>query len=79
MNSVVPTQAGMASGTVNMFRQLGGVLGTSVLGSILTAQLAEALRTQPPAEAFESAFHVCAVVAAIVFAVVAVPAALFVH
>jgi len=79
MNSVAPTQAGMASGTVNMFRQLGGVLGTSVLGSILTAQLAEALQTQPPAEAFESAFHVCAVVAAIVFAVVAVPAALFVH
>jgi DHA2 family multidrug resistance protein-like MFS transporter len=79
MNSVAPAQAGMASGTVNMFRQLGSVLGTSVLGSILTAQLAEGLLTQSPAEAFESAFHICAVVAAIVFAAVALPTAVFVR
>lgn len=79
MNSVPPARAGMASGTVNMFRQLGGVLGTSVLGSILTAQLASNLLTESPAAAFESAFHICAIVAAIVFAVVAIPTALFVH
>jgi DHA2 family multidrug resistance protein-like MFS transporter len=69
----------MASGTVNMFRQLGGVLGTSVLGSILTSQIAAAALTESPAKAFESAFHLCAVVAAVVFAVVAIPTALFVH
>lgn len=79
MSSVEPARAGMASGTVNMFRQLGGVLGTSVLGSILTSQVAAAAVTDSPADAFESAFHVCAVVAAVVFAVVAVPTALFVR
>ena len=38
--SVDPSQAGMASSTVNMFRQLGNVLGASVLGTILTSQFA---------------------------------------
>jgi DHA2 family multidrug resistance protein-like MFS transporter len=79
MNSVAPVQAGMASGTVNMFRQLGGVMGTSVLGSILTSQLASGLVTKPADEAFESAFHTCAVVAAAVFAVVAIPTVLFIR
>jgi DHA2 family multidrug resistance protein-like MFS transporter len=79
MNSVHPTKAGMASGTVNMFRQLGGVLGTSVLGSILTSQLASALLSKPADQAFESAFHTCALVAAAVFAVIAIPTVLFVR
>lgn len=79
MNSVAPAQAGMASGTVNMFRQLGGVLGTSVLRSILTSQLASGLLTHPADEAFESAFRTCALVAAAVFAVVAIPFTVFVR
>lgn len=38
VNSVAPQQAGMASSTVNMFRQLGSVLGPSVLGTIVTTR-----------------------------------------
>ena len=38
VNSVGPLQAGMASGAVNMFRQLGSVLGPSVLGTIVTTR-----------------------------------------
>jgi EmrB/QacA subfamily drug resistance transporter len=41
--SVPHTRGGMASATVNMFRQLGGVLGASVLGSIFTTHFAAAL------------------------------------
>ena len=43
--SVPHQRGGMASATVNMFRQLGGVLGASVLGSIFTTHFAGALPT----------------------------------
>jgi EmrB/QacA subfamily drug resistance transporter len=43
--SVPHVQGGMASATVNMFRQLGGVLGASVLGSVFTSHFAAALPT----------------------------------
>ena len=43
VNSVPPAQAGMASSMVNMFRQLGNVLGASVLGTILTSKFADNL------------------------------------
>jgi EmrB/QacA subfamily drug resistance transporter len=38
VNSVPALQAGMASASVNMFRQLGSVLGPSVLGTIVTTR-----------------------------------------
>ncbi|WP_326565168.1 MFS transporter [Amycolatopsis rhabdoformis] len=38
VNSVPTQQAGMASAAVNMFRQLGSVLGPSVLGTIVTTR-----------------------------------------
>lgn len=38
VNSVPPLQAGMASSAVNMFRQLGSVLGPAVLGTIVTTR-----------------------------------------
>ncbi|OIV39175.1 MFS transporter [Mangrovactinospora gilvigrisea] len=41
--SVPASQAGMASSAVNMFRQLGNVLGASILGTILTSQFADNL------------------------------------
>ncbi|MEV5647448.1 MFS transporter [Nocardia sp. NPDC052254] len=40
VNSVAPDRAGMASAAVNMFRQVGNVLGASVLGTILTTRFA---------------------------------------
>ncbi|MDX6548463.1 MAG: hypothetical protein QOG33_2013 [Gaiellales bacterium] len=43
--SVPHQRGGMASATVNMFRQLGGVLGASVLGSIFTTHFAATLPT----------------------------------
>ena len=43
--SVPHQRGGMASATVNMFRQLGGVLGASVLGSIFTTHFAARLPT----------------------------------
>jgi DHA2 family multidrug resistance protein-like MFS transporter len=38
VNSVTPLQAGMASATVNLFRQLGSMLGPAVLGTIATSR-----------------------------------------
>ena len=43
MTSVGAAQAPMASGLVNTFRQVGAVLGTSVLGTILTSRTASDL------------------------------------
>ncbi|WP_205830004.1 MULTISPECIES: MFS transporter [unclassified Microbispora] len=43
ISSVPHEAAGMASASVNMFRQLGNVLGASVLGTILTAHFSAVL------------------------------------
>jgi EmrB/QacA subfamily drug resistance transporter len=43
MTSTGPEHAPMASGLVNTFRQVGAVLGTSVLGTVLASQSAAAL------------------------------------
>jgi DHA2 family multidrug resistance protein-like MFS transporter len=56
--SVTPQQAGMASGAVNAARQVGSVMGSSVLGMVLTQTFVSALPGQlaahgvaPPARA----------------------------
>lgn len=59
VNSVSPLQAGMASATVNLFRQLGAMLGPAVLGTIATSRfptlLADDLASQGlPADAATS-------------------------
>jgi MFS family permease len=41
--SVPAAQAGMASGAVTMFRQVGSVVGSSLLGSLMTSRLIAAL------------------------------------
>ncbi|EGD54350.1 MFS transporter [Gordonia neofelifaecis] len=88
MISVSHRQAGMASSAVNMFRQLGNVLGTAVLGTVLTSQYATALARRladaEPAEravpeAFTEAFHSGTLVAGAVLLAAAVPAFLFIR
>jgi EmrB/QacA subfamily drug resistance transporter len=44
--SVPHADGGMASGSVNMFRQLGGALGASITGTIITTGLASRLPAQ---------------------------------
>lgn len=43
VNSVSSLQAGMASATVNTFRQLGSMLGASILGTLVTTQFPQYL------------------------------------
>jgi len=44
VNSVPPRQAGMAAASVNMLRQLGSVLGPSILGTLVTSHFAHNLQ-----------------------------------
>ncbi len=44
MSTVPAARAGMASGTLNTTRQVGGVFGIAVLGSIVTSQFVSQLR-----------------------------------
>ncbi|HSZ40916.1 MAG TPA: MFS transporter [Trebonia sp.] len=59
VNSVPRLQAGMASAAVNMFRQLGSVLGPAVLGTIVTTRFPRNLTSRlvsahvPPATAHQ--------------------------
>ncbi|GHF08723.1 MFS transporter [Amycolatopsis deserti] len=47
---VPPGKEGVAAGTVNAARQLGAVLGTSVLGTLMTNALEDELAGLPPAQ-----------------------------
>ncbi|MFI6739704.1 DHA2 family efflux MFS transporter permease subunit [Nonomuraea sp. NPDC050451] len=46
MHGVDPRLAGAASGVSSTTRQIGGVLGTAVLGALLSARLSSTLRTE---------------------------------
>lgn len=46
LNIVPPERSGMAASTVNTFRELGGVFGVAILGSIVNAQLTTQLASQ---------------------------------
>jgi EmrB/QacA subfamily drug resistance transporter len=60
--SVGPERVGMASGAVNTFRQIGTVLGTSILGTMLTSRVAHGF-------SFTSGVHAGILTVAIVFVV----------
>ncbi|CAL9494989.1 MFS transporter [Streptomyces sp. enrichment culture] len=56
LSSVPPERAGLASGAVNTFRQLGYALGVAVLGTLFATRVREALTSHGiPREAAEAA------------------------
>ncbi|WP_409186642.1 MFS transporter [Amycolatopsis sp. VS8301801F10] len=66
-------QAGVATAVFSTVRQIGGLLGVTVIGAVLTArQTAEAHRGAPFREAFLSGYHQALLVAAVLVAVGAV-------
>ncbi len=48
MAAVEPARAGMASATVNMFREVGGVAGVAVMGAVLATRFGAELRAHLP-------------------------------
>ncbi len=46
LNTVTPARSGMAASTVNTFRELGGVFGVAILGSVVNGQLTTGMVTK---------------------------------
>jgi EmrB/QacA subfamily drug resistance transporter len=66
MGSVSVDKAGVASGVLNTFRQVGGALGIAVLGAILTSRQDSALASgASPADAFVDGFQTALLVGAV--------------
>jgi hypothetical protein len=72
-----PNREGVASGVLNVSREVFGLLGVTVLGAVLstrqTARLADGVR---PLTAFLDAYQFALVIAAVIVAI-GVPVALF--
>jgi len=77
MSSVPVDKAGVGSGVLNSFRQLGGSLGIALMGAIVATYLHDPARTPAGAQDFVNGLHASLLVAAgITFAGAAVAAAL---
>ena len=80
MGSVPVAKAGVSSGVLNTFRQIGGAMGIAVLGAILTSRQASALAGgATPVQAFIEGFRTALEVAAIITFAGAVTAALLIR
>jgi MFS family permease len=80
MGSVPLTKAGVASGVLNTFRQVGGALGIAVMGAILTSRQTDALAAGASrSEAFVEGFQTALLVGAVIAFVGAVTAAALVR
>jgi EmrB/QacA subfamily drug resistance transporter len=80
MGSAPLDKAGVASGVLNTFRQVGGALGIAVMGAILTSRQADALAAgATPQAAFVDGFQIALLVGAIIAFAGALSAALLVR
>jgi EmrB/QacA subfamily drug resistance transporter len=80
MGSVPIDKAGVSSGVLNTFRQVGGALGIAVMGAILTSRQTEALASgASPQAAFVDGFQVALLVGAIIAFTGALSAALLIR
>ncbi len=68
-------RSGVASGVLNVFRQVSGLLGITVLGALLSAR--QAASDGPPLTAFLEGYRFTLMVAAAVVALVGIPVALY--
>jgi EmrB/QacA subfamily drug resistance transporter len=67
MGSVPVDKAGVSSGVLNTFRQIGGALGIAVMGAVLTSRQSDALLSgASPQQAFVDGFQVALLVGAII-------------
>jgi EmrB/QacA subfamily drug resistance transporter len=77
MGSVPVDKAGVGSGVLNSFRQLGGSLGIAMMGAIVASYVTAAPRSPQGAQQFVNGLHAALLVsAAITFAAAAVAVAL---
>ena len=77
--SVPHQDGGMASGTVNMFRQVGNTLGASITGTILTSGVASRLPGQDPGDAFVGALHLAVLIPGLAGLAAAAATIAFIH
>ena len=57
LDAVAPERAGVAAATVNLARQLGGLIAVAVLGAVTVGQLSANLDTQLAKVGLNSSFH----------------------
>ncbi|MFI7455299.1 MFS transporter [Nonomuraea sp. NPDC049714] len=74
LNGMPAGRSGVASGVLNVFREVFGLLGITVLGALLSAR--QAASDRPPLTAFLEGYQFTLVVAAVVV-LVGIPVALF--
>jgi len=80
MGSVPVAKAGVASGVLNTFRQVGGSMGIALMGAILTSRQANALAAgDSRPEAFLDGFRTALLVAAIIALLGALTAAILIR